>query len=39
MYEFLSLDVTDGIALVTLNRPPVNALSRAMQEELRAVSA
>ncbi|AWH92969.1 enoyl-CoA hydratase/isomerase family protein [Dietzia lutea] len=39
MYEFLSLDVTDGIALITLNRPPVNALSRAMQEELRAVSA
>lgn len=39
MYEHLALDVTDGIALITLNRPPVNALSRAMQEELRAVSA
>lgn len=39
MYEHLSLDVTDGIALITLNRPPVNALSRAMQEELRAVAA
>ena len=38
-YQFLTLEVTDGIALVTLNRPPVNALSRAMQEELRAVSA
>lgn len=38
MYEFLSLDVADGTALVTLDRPPVNALSRAMQEELRAVA-
>lgn len=38
MYEFLSLDVTDGLALVTLDRPPVNALSRGMQEELRAVA-
>lgn len=38
MYECLSLDVADGIALITLNRPPVNALSRAMQEELRAVA-
>lgn len=37
-YEFLTLDVTDGIALVTLGRPPVNALSRAMQAELRAVA-
>ncbi|MFN7244082.1 MAG: enoyl-CoA hydratase/isomerase family protein, partial [Dietzia cercidiphylli] len=38
MYEFLSLDVTDGLAVVTLDRPPVNALSRGMQEELRAVA-
>ncbi|GAA3516044.1 enoyl-CoA hydratase/isomerase family protein [Dietzia aurantiaca] len=38
MYESLFLDVTDGVALITLNRPPVNALSRAMQEELRAVA-
>lgn len=38
MYEFLHLDVLDGIAVVTLDRPPVNALSRAMQEELRAVA-
>lgn len=38
MYESLSLDVTDSVALITLNRPPVNALSRAMQEELRAVA-
>ncbi|AVZ40323.1 MULTISPECIES: enoyl-CoA hydratase/isomerase family protein [unclassified Dietzia] len=38
MYEFLSLDVVDGLATVTLSRPPVNALSRGMQEELRAVA-
>ncbi|MET3861630.1 enoyl-CoA hydratase/carnithine racemase [Dietzia sp. 2505] len=38
MYEFLSLDVTDGLAVVTLDRPPVNALSRGMQEELRTVA-
>ena len=38
MYEHLSVDFSDGIALITLDRPPVNALSRAMQEELRAVS-
>ena len=39
MYEHLSVDFSDGIALITLDRPPVNALSRAMQEELRAVSS
>ena len=39
MYEHLSVDFSDGIALITLERPPVNALSRAMQEELRAVSS
>lgn len=38
MYEHLSLDITAGIALITLDHPPVNALSRAMQEELRAVA-
>lgn len=39
MYEHLSVDFSDGIALITLDRPPVNALSRAMQEELRAASS
>lgn len=38
MYDHLSLDIADGIALITLAHPPVNALSRAMQEELRAVA-
>lgn len=31
------LDVQDGVALVTLNRPPVNALNRAMRRELVAI--
>lgn len=38
MYNFLSLDISGGIALITLGHPPVNALSRAMQEEIRAVA-
>ena len=38
MYEHLSLEVLDGAALITLGRPPVNALSRPMQEEIRAVA-
>ena len=38
MYEFLSLDVIDRVAVITLGRPPVNALSRAMQEEIRAAA-
>lgn len=35
MGEFVNFDVSDGIGTITLNRPPVNALSRAVQEELR----
>ncbi len=31
------LEVADGVALVTLNRPPVNALNRAMRRELVAI--
>lgn len=38
MYEYLQVAVSDGVAVITLDRPPVNALSRAMQEELRAVA-
>jgi len=30
----LRLDVTDGVATVTLDRPPVNAQNRALREEL-----
>ena len=33
-YETLRLDVADHVATVTLNRPPVNAMNRAMREEI-----
>jgi len=36
-YEHLTLEVADYIATVTLNRPPVNALSMALYKEIRAV--
>ncbi len=36
-YEFLSGDVTDGIATITLNRPPVNVLHIPMMAELNAL--
>jgi enoyl-CoA hydratase len=36
-YELLKLDVHDYIATVTLDRPPVNALSMALYKEIRAV--
>ena len=32
--EHLTLGVTDYVATVTLNRPPVNALGREIREEL-----
>ena len=35
--EIVTLEVSDHIAMVTLNRPPVNALNRAMRERLVAV--
>lgn len=36
-YEFLSVDVTDGIATVTLNRPPVNVMHIPMMAELNSL--
>jgi enoyl-CoA hydratase/carnithine racemase len=36
-YEFFSIKVEDGVALVTMNRPPVNALSAALLNELEKV--
>ncbi len=33
--ETLELDVTDGVAIVRLNRPPVNAVNTVMMQELR----
>jgi enoyl-CoA hydratase len=34
--ETLELEIADGIAVVRLNRPPVNAVSRLMMAELRS---
>ena len=39
MGEFVRLEVDDGIGTILLDRPPMNALSRQVQEELRAAAA
>jgi cyclohexa-1,5-dienecarbonyl-CoA hydratase len=36
-YEFLSVDVTDGTATITLDRPPLNVLHIPMMGELNAL--
>jgi len=36
-YEFFKINVEDGVALVTMSRPPVNALSSGLLRELAAV--
>ena len=38
MAEFVSLDVVDGVATILLQRPPMNALNRQMQEEIRTAA-
>lgn len=35
MAEFITLDITDGVATIGLQRPPMNALNRQMQNEIR----
>ena len=35
MAEFVSLEVADAVATLTLQRPPMNALNRQMQSEIR----
>jgi enoyl-CoA hydratase/carnithine racemase len=35
MAEFVSLEVKDAVATLTLQRPPMNALNRQMQSEIR----
>ncbi len=35
-YEFLEVGVTDGIAMITMNRPPVNILHIPMMTELNS---
>lgn len=39
MPHLVSLDVDGAVATITLNRPPMNALSAQMQDELAAVAA
>jgi enoyl-CoA hydratase/carnithine racemase len=36
--EFVRLEVADGIGTIRLERPPMNALNRQLQAELRAVA-
>lgn len=36
--EFVRLEVADGIGTIRLDRPPVNAMNVAMQDQLRAVA-
>lgn len=36
-YETLTFEIIDKVAVATLNRPPVNAVNRRMQLELRSV--
>jgi enoyl-CoA hydratase/carnithine racemase len=38
MSEFVTLDVDGGIGTIRLDRPPMNALNVAVQEELRAAA-
>ncbi len=39
MPDFVRLDVSDGVATLRLDRPPMNALNEVMQEELRSAAA
>ena len=38
MGEYVSLELAGKVATIMLARPPMNALSRQMQEELRAAA-
>ncbi|GGP46665.1 enoyl-CoA hydratase/isomerase family protein [Saccharothrix coeruleofusca] len=38
MAEFVGLEVEDGIGTIRLDRPPMNALNRQVQEEIRAAA-
>ncbi len=37
MFEFFDFSVTDGVGLLTMNRPPANAMSRQVYESLDKV--
>ncbi|ADD44490.1 enoyl-CoA hydratase/isomerase family protein [Stackebrandtia nassauensis] len=38
MADFVNLEVSDGIGVIRLSRPPMNALNKQVQEELRAAA-
>ena len=38
MSEFVTLEISDGIGTIRLNRPPMNALNRQLQNELQAAA-
>ena len=37
--EFVSIDVTDGVAVLRLDRPKMNAISLQVQADLREAAA
>jgi enoyl-CoA hydratase len=39
MAEYVRLEVTDGVGTLRLDRPPMNALNVAVQEEIRSAAA
>mgnify|MGYP003383742773 FL=1 len=39
MPDFVNVDVQDGVATIRLDRPPMNALSLQMQQEIALASA
>ena len=39
MAEFVRLEVDGGVGTIRLDRPPMNAISRAVGDELRSVAA
>ena len=38
-YQFMSVEITDGVGIIWLNRPPANSLNREVVEELAKVFA
>ena len=38
MGEYVQLEIQDGVGTIRLNRPPMNALSAAVQQEIRAAA-
>ena len=39
MGDFVRLEISDGIGTIRLDRPPMNALNKQIQEEIRAAAA